>query len=177
MKLETIWIVIINLGVIAVLSMSMYLGWRELHAYKISRMLLSRGKPNAGMRRANQGKGFNPANIYFTMNYDCRKEDIQITGVMPETLYWSMTVYDRYTVPLKSFLVDDSLVRQRDDRYSAWLTRRPLGRPNEIDVSTSPRGLLIIRNSLPRDPHEVANSPPKVRTVQCETPVFQRARP
>ena len=176
MKLETIWIAVINLGFIAGFSMSMYLVWRELQAYKISKMLLSRGKPNAGMRLANQGKGFNPANIYFTMNYDCRKEDIQITGVMPETLYWSLTVYDRYTVPLKSFLVDDSLDRQRDNRYTAWLTRRPLGRPNEIDVSTSPRGLLIIRNSLPRNPHEVANAPPIVRTVRCETPVCRRAR-
>ena len=165
MKLETAWLVLINLGLVAVFWVLIYLGLREWQAWRISRRLLKKGRPNAGLRPAREGQGFNPANIYFTMNYDCRRVDIRICGVLPQCRFWSITAYDRYTVPLESFLVDETLVTADDNHYTAWLSRRPRGRPNEIDVSASPRGLLIVRNSFPGKPDEVLQNIPQVEVL------------
>ena len=165
MKLDSGWLILANLGLIVVFCALIYLVLREWQAYKISKRLLERGRQNSTMRLARQGQGFNPANIYFTMNYDCRRADIRIAGVLPQCRFWSMTAYDRYTVPLKSFLVDETVITAVDNHYIAWLSRRPRGRSNEIDVAPSPKGLLIIRTSFPDQSDEVMKNPPQIEVV------------
>jgi len=165
MKSEFVWILLINLLLTAGFAVLIYLGLREQLAYKITKRLLSRGAPNTKARVAKQGQGFNPANVYFTLNYDCRKADLEISGVVPEGQYWSLVPYDRYTVPLESYLMDKTVVTDDEGHYTAYLTTRPQGKPNEINVSTCPRGFVIIRNSLPKNPSMVAQSQPEVKTA------------
>jgi hypothetical protein len=111
------------------------------------------------------GPGFNPENMYWVVEYDCRETDVAIQGIVPPAKYWSMVPYDRYTMPLGSYLCDQTIQKESTGQYTAFLTVRPRGRTNEIDVSASPRGLLLIRILLPENPAEVARQAPVVRPV------------
>ena len=124
-----------------------------------------------------EGPGFNPENMYWVVEYDCRETDVEIQGIVPPAKYWSMVPYDRYTMPLGCYLCDQTVQKDSTGRYVIYLTVRPArasglnaearpGRTNEIDVSASPRGLLLIRILLPDDPEEVARQPPFVRPVR-----------
>jgi len=75
-----------------------------------------------------------------------------------------MVPYDDYTLPLHSYLSDGNVVKDPGGRYTAYLTTRPRGRPNEIDVSAAPVGGLVIRISFPED-SAAANAAPSVRPI------------
>lgn len=165
MTSKILLVILGNLAVMVVSSFVLYVILRERLAYKITKRLLRRGAPNTKARVAKGGQGFNPANVYFTLNYDCRKDDVEIRGVVLEGLYWSLVPYDRYTLPLKSYLTDESVITDDEGRYTVRLTTRPQGRPNELDVSASPRGFVIIRNSLVKNPYGANQKVPEVKAV------------
>jgi hypothetical protein len=158
-----------HLAVILLLLPGIYYGVREFRVFRIQRLreerLQSEGiTPNTAAFRVNEGQGFNPNNVYWAVLYDCRETDVEITGIIPKARYWSMVPYDDYTLPLQSYLFDGDVVRDQEGRYTAYLTTRPRGRPNEIDVSAAPVGGLIIRISFPED-STAANAAPGVRPI------------
>ena len=112
-----------------------------------------------------EGPGYNPDNLYCAVEFDCRQTDVEIQGIVPPAKYWSMVPYDRYTMPLDYYLSDETIRKDSTGGYVAYLTTRPSGRTNEIDVSNSPCGLLLIRITLPEDSEEVARHPPIVRPI------------
>lgn len=112
-----------------------------------------------------EGQGYNPANIYWVVRYDCRETDVSIAGVIPRCLYWSIVPYDARTLPLPSYLYDETVRKEEGDKYTAYLTTRPTGRANEIDVSCCSCGLAIIRMSFPEDAKAAAELTPEVKAV------------
>jgi hypothetical protein len=68
-------------------------------------------------------------------------------------------------MPLESYLFDETLQRDDHDRYTVYLTTRPRGRPNEIDVSAAPRGLVLIRTSFPEQCDAVIADTPEVHLL------------
>ncbi|HEY9729408.1 MAG TPA: hypothetical protein V6D50_23400 [Chroococcales cyanobacterium] len=137
----------------------------EVTAFQLARRRTNKNKPNTEARIAKQGVGFNPSNIYFTVNYDCQNTDVEIRGIVPKGIYWSLVAYDKYTMPLNSYLFDKTIKKDEEDRYIAYLTTKPKGRSNEIDVSASPKGLVLIRSSLPENPDRVVKAVPQVRSI------------
>jgi uncharacterized membrane protein len=158
--------VAINALLVALLIPVMSLAAVEWAAYRATLERQSRFPiTNTVAWLADDGPGYNPENMYWVVEYDCRETDVAIQGIVPPAKYWSMVPYDRYTMPLSSYLTDEMVQKEYTGRYVAYLTARPQGRTNEINVSASPRGLLLIRILLPDDPQEVARQAPIVRPV------------
>jgi hypothetical protein len=162
----------LHVAVILILLPGMYYGLRTYRVYRIHCLtdarLQSEGVTrNTAAFQIHEGRGFNPSNVYWAVVYDCRESDVEISGVIPKARYWSMVPYDDYTLPLHSYLFDGNVVRQENGRYTAYLTTRPRGRPNEIDVSASPTGGLVIRISYPEDA-SAAGTAPSVRPLARE---------
>jgi hypothetical protein len=110
-------------------------------------------------------QGFNPGNIYWAVVYDCRNGDVEVTGELPECLYWSAVPYGWDTLPLRSFVFDETAQTDKSRRYTLRLTRNATGAANEIDVAASPTGFLVIRCSYPDDSATVTKNPPQVRAL------------
>ncbi len=165
---KPILFLLINLVIITLLLFVLYYGSIELAAFQIARRRVNKSNPNTEARIANQGIGFNPSNSYFTVNYDCRKTDVEIRGIVPKGIYWSIVAYDKYTMPLNSYLFDQTIKKDEDDNYIAYLTTKPKGRANEIDVSASPKGVVLIRSSFPNNPNQVVKTIPQVRAIPQE---------
>lgn len=106
----------------------------------------------------------NPANTGFIFFYDCRDADLVIEGVLPACKLFHVSVYDRFSMPLPSMVNDDD-VRGSDDRYVIFLTTRPRGARNEIDVSANPRGTGIIRYSHMTHPDTIEQYEPTLAAV------------
>lgn len=106
----------------------------------------------------------NPANTGFIFFYDCRDADLVIEGVLPDCKFFGISVYDRFSMPLPSMVIDDD-VRSSDVRYAIFLTTRPRGARNEIDVSATPRGTGIIRYSHMEKPETIAEYEPRLEAV------------
>ena len=106
----------------------------------------------------------NPANTGFIFFYDCRDADLVIEGALPACEFFGISVYDRFSMPLPSMVIDDD-VRSSDGRYAIFLTTRPRGARNEIDVSATPRGTGIIRYSHMEKPETVAEYEPRLEVV------------
>lgn len=162
---KLILLLLINLVIIALVLFGLYYGSIEVTAYQIARRRVNKSKPNTEARIANQGIGFNPSNIYFTVNYDCRKTDVEIRGIVPQGVYWSIVAYDKYTMPLNSYLFDRTIKKDEEDNYIAYLTTKLKDRPNEIDVSASPKGVVLIRSSFPDNSDQVVKTVPQVRAI------------
>jgi hypothetical protein len=60
---------------------------------------------------------------------------------------------------------DQTIKKDEDDNYIAYLTTKPKGRPNEIDVSASPQGVVLIRSSFPDNPDQVVKTIAQVRPI------------
>jgi hypothetical protein len=157
--------VLINLVVIALALPVLYCGAMEWMAWHIAERISRRGAPNTKAWLAGEGQGFNPANTYWVVNYDCREADVEIKGTVPKARYWSIVAYNKYTMPLDSYIFDETVKTDDTGGYTAYLTVKPRGRPNEIDVAASPRGLVLIRNSFPEDPDVVVKTVPEVRPL------------
>jgi hypothetical protein len=159
----------LHLAVILLLLPGIYYGLCLVRVYQVHRITQERlhaegVAPNTAAFLVTEGRGFNPGNLYWAVVYDCRETDVEITGIVPKARYWSMVPYDFHTLPLDSYLFDGNVVKDPDGRYTAYLTTRPKGRPNEIDVSAAPAGGLVIRISFPEDA-AAANAAPSVRPV------------
>jgi hypothetical protein len=159
----------VNLLLVALLIPVMSFAAVEWAAYQATQERQSRFPvTNSVAWLPDDGPGYNPENMYWVVEYDCREADVVIQGIVPAAKYWSMVPYNRYTMPLSSYLTDETVQKDYAGRYVAYLTAHPRGRTNEIDVSVSPRGLLLIRILLPDDPKEVARQAPVVRPVEKE---------
>jgi hypothetical protein len=159
----------LHAAVVLLLLPGIYYGLRAYGVQKVRRLTTEKmqavqASTNTDAILMTEGQGFNPGNIYWAVIYDCQETDVEITGVVPKARYWSMVPYDEYTLPLDSYLHDGNVVKNDEGRFTAFLTTRPLGRPNEIDVSAAPVGGLIIRTSYPEDV-VAANTAPKVTPI------------
>src|SRR5262249_49593037 len=101
----------------------------------------------------------------WAVRYDCTDSDVEISGIMPPARYFSIVAYDRYTLPLPHALLGESIEKDATGRYAAYLTTRPGAHVNEIDVSASPRGVVLIRASFPEAAEQRAGTPPEVRPL------------
>jgi hypothetical protein len=160
---------LINLGLVAAFVPAIYYTAVEWLGWEMTRRLAERaGPPNAAAWRADDGPYLNPDNLYWVVEYDCRETDVEITGVVPRCRYWSLVAYDHYTLPLPSHLFDETLRTDADGGYTAVLTTRPTGRPNEIDVSPAPRGAAVVRVGSPDDAEAAGRAAPRVRPAPRE---------
>jgi hypothetical protein len=158
----------LHLAVILLFLPAIYFCLREGRAREITRQTEQRlaregTAPNTAAWPVDEGQGFNPDNTYWVVVYDCRDADVEIQGFVPKAKYWSLVPYNEYMLPLDSYVFDGNVVKDEDGAYTAYLTTRPKGRHNEIDVSASPIGGLVIRASFPED--AAANRTPQVRPL------------
>ena len=113
-----------------------------------------------------QGSGIG-SNIYISLWYDCRNTDVLLEGNMPQTQHWSFTAYDLGTsLPVTSWLEKDSLDIGESDSYSVLLTTKPSGNNNELDVSQSPQGLMLLRLTNPEDMDAASEQLPLVTEIR-----------
>lgn len=159
------WTILINALVVVALVPFCYWVSVEWYLWKIERAIQLKGwTVNETAELVQDGPGYNPANSYFVIPYDCRHADVVITGTVPRARYWSIFAYDRYTMPLASYWFDETVQQDALGRYTVYLTTSPSGRANEMNVAAAPRGLVIIRTSFPADP-TAAKQPPTVQAV------------
>lgn len=94
----------------------------------------------------------NPDFLYIAMGYDVRKGDLAITGLFPDTSYYSIALYDTDT--RNYFIMSDRDTEQED--YKILLTTdksHKLGGHQTV-LAESSRGFLLIR-ILITDPSRV----------------------
>lgn len=109
------------------------------------------------------------SNIYLSLWYDARKNDLLIEGSIPETQHWSMVPYDIGTsYPVNSWVEKDSLETSPDGSYEVILSTNPVKKRNSIDVSKTPVGLLLFRYTNPIDPQNAISKLPRVKKVSNE---------
>ena len=157
--------VLLNLVAVVLLLPAVYYGLIGMMAFINWQWASRYFKLNREARILAYAQGFNPANIYWGVLYDCRANDVEISGILPKARYWSLVAYDRLTMPLDTYFFDETIQKDDEDRYTAYLTTRPKGRPNEIDVSAAPRGLVLIRTSFPENSDAIVAAAPQVRTL------------
>lgn len=165
-RLVLLRLFVINLAVVTALVPLCYRVSEELYVRKIEKAIAGKGwTENKTAELVPEGPGYNPANSYWVVPYDCRAVDVDISGVVPRARYWSIVAYNRWTMPVDSYYFDETIHKDDQGRYTVRLTTHPAGRANEIDVSSSPRGLVIIRTSLPEDAAAVRREGPTVTPV------------
>ena len=78
-------------------------------------------------------------------------------------------MYDDSSIPIPQFMYDESLFPSKEDpgKYDLYLTTKPSFNPhlNEIDVSSCPKGLAIVRIIYPKDEETVERCMPTVEEV------------
>lgn len=154
--------VLVHLAVIGLLAVALPLLVQELVARSNAAMVDQSALAYTGAttrkalvnRRAhvNRDPRFaqNPANTGFIFFYDCTRVDLRIEGILPSCLFFGVSVYDRFSMPAAAMAIDQD-VEGPDGRYTVFLTTRPTGARNEIDVRAVPCGTGIIRCShMPR---------------------------
>lgn len=170
-------LVLINAAVVLALLLLLPLAFQEWVARKNAAMVDqsalaytgARSRQELVNRRAhvNRDPRFaqNPANTGFIFFYDCRTADLVIEGELPPCEFFSVSVYDRYSMPQPSMVIDDSL-RELEGRYVIFLTTQPSGARNEIDVSAMPQGTGIIRCSHMKAPESIDRYEPRLSLVE-----------
>ena len=64
------------------------------------------------------------SNIYLSLWYDCRRNDLLLRGKIPETKHWSIVPYDIGTsYPLNSWLDKDTLATEPDGSYEIIVSK------------------------------------------------------
>ncbi len=166
-------LVLINAAVVLALMLLLPLAFQEWVARKNAAMVDQSALKYTGAltrrelinRRAhvNRDPRFaqNPANTGFIFFYDCRTTDLVIEGEIPPCEFFAVSVYDRYSMPLPTMVIDDDL-RDLGGRYVIFLTTRPRGARNEIDVSAMPQGTGIIRCSHMKHPESIERYEPRM---------------
>lgn len=90
---------------------------------------------------------------YLASVYDCTAGDLWVVGEPPPAGYWMVGLYDnRMRMVPGAHLNDRSIQLDDDGRYRIHLTHEPTGGPNELDCSTSPTGMLVVRMLRPEGP-------------------------
>lgn len=168
--------VFVHLAVIAVLVIALPLVLQELVARRNARMVDESALAYTGARsrealvnrraHVNRDPRFaqNPAVTGFIFFYDCRETDLVVEGVLPACKFFGISVYDRYSMPGEAMVIDED-VRTGDGRFIAFLTTRPSGARNEIDVRAIPRGTGIIRYSHMERPETIEEIEPSLARV------------
>jgi hypothetical protein len=156
---------LINGALVALFVPLLYQGLLQWAAWRISRACGKCALVNQKAYLIEDGPGYNPANLYWAVRYDCTDSDVEITGIVPQARYFSLVAYDRYTLPLPNALLGEMMVKDATGRFTAYLTVQPGRHANEIDVSASPRGIVLIRIGCPEAVEELAGTPPAVRPV------------
>jgi hypothetical protein len=179
-------LVLINALVVPVLMLVLHLAFQEWVAHKNAAMVDqsalaytgARSRQDLVNRRAhvNRDPRFaqNPANTGFIFFYDCRDADLLIEGEMPPCEFFGVSVYDRYSMPLPSMVIDGDL-REFEGRYVVLLTTRPSGALNEIDVSAMPQGTGIIRCSHMAQPETITRYEPSLERLDRGHPLGSMA--
>jgi hypothetical protein len=154
----------LHLAIIGLLMPVWYwLGREIVSAFYQHRLTLLNEILNTGAWQPTDGQGYNPSNVYWVVPYDCRTTDVEVSGTLPPARYWSATAYDRYMMPLPSYVADSTLKADSQKHYTLRITTQPRGGTNEIDVRHSPTGIVVMRISNPED--ETARTAPTVRPV------------
>ena len=107
----------------------------------------------------------NGENDFWAIYYDCRKCDLRIKGTIPKARFWSVTAYDKFARPLPDFIMDKTVTKEEGENYVIYLTTRPSGRPNEINVSKCPVGEAVVRVSLMEKQLDREKFTPMIREV------------
>ena len=137
------------------------------------------------------GLGGNADHTYFSINYDCSREDLEITGMLAAKVgrgghgaagfrYMNLTCYNYNGLPLRQFLDDESMAADKGvaatqanavvvtERFTAYLTteRTFQSGVNEIDVSEAVVGCATLRVLLAVSDEVVDICEPTVRVVE-----------
>ena len=144
---------------------AIYLSTKSLKTENPDAKLFNQAARVVKRESVEQGSGIG-SNIYISLWYDCRNTDVLLEGKMPQTQHWSFTAYDLGTsLPVNSWLEKDSLDTGESNSYSVLLTTKPSGNNNELDVSQSPQGLLLLRLTNPEDMDEASEQLPLVTEI------------
>jgi len=147
-----------------------------LFAWANNQLILHRFAKNSARRRVGHlvvnrdmleilpGQESNPDNLYWVFKYDISERDLQVSGEMPEAVYWSLIAYDRFTMPHPLFYYDEN-VPVVDGRFQVILTTRPQGRVNELVLSDQPTGFIMVRVTSPSDPNRARLSKPILNSL------------
>eukprot|EP00736_Rhodelphis_marinus_P006650 Rmarinus@m.11859 len=118
-----------------------------------------------GVVQCTSAPGYNPANSYLAMQYDCSTEDVVLTGIMPQARYFSLLPYDKWTNSVGAGIYDSQITSSPGKEYRVTLSRHPAGKTNVVDVSSCPEGVLLIRMSFPKSEDDVVKCVTKVSTT------------
>ena len=173
--------ILINMGIVLVFIPLIYKGLpvlaknitlnrvkKSIHSKELEAAMFNEKISVVKRESVESGSGVE-SNIYLSLWYDARKNDLLIEGNIPETQHWSMVPYDIGTsYPVNSWVEKDSLDIGPDGSYEVILSANPEKRKNSIDVSETPVGLLLFRYTNPVDPENAISELPHVKKVSNE---------
>ncbi|GMI03233.1 hypothetical protein TrVE_jg8314 [Triparma verrucosa] len=139
-------------------------------------------KPNVDVSRpaARASLGGSAKHAYFTMIYDARDHDVVVGGVHKYVVkgkeqfrYTSTTVYEFTSLPISGYFDDTSLVnitkgKRGKDMFEVVLTTSPKYEKglNEIDVSSQPVGVCVVRLVYPEEDETLEECKPTIKAVE-----------
>jgi hypothetical protein len=162
-----IWVA--NLGMIAVFSVVLNRALLGLLRALPRRIVSMAVATNTQVFWMNRGQGIDPRNVYWLIVYDCRHVDLEIKGAVPKARNWIFIPYNWHTIPLENCIFDEQIATEPGGTYAVYVTARPQRRQNEIDVSASPQGILMIRVTMPEVRAAAVADRPTVRPISCRT--------
>jgi len=143
--------------------------------------------PNVDMSMpaARASLGGSAKHSYFTALYDCTDgKEVEVEGVMKfnkgqvgyrpgeeQFRYASVTAYEFNSLPLPQYYDDTTLVSSREENgktyFKVKLTTTPSrkGGINEMDVSASPQGVIVVRLVYPVDAGVMEECKPSIRLL------------
>lgn len=125
------------------------------------RWLYRRSVPVHGFSRNDGSEGAGSEDLrYLPMAYDCRHQDVVVTGRAPEALYWGVGVFDGTLRILEGGHLNHRTARiDAEGRWEVRLSVAPRAGEDCLDCSSCRRGLFIFRVLLPTGEVEL----PRVR--------------
>ncbi len=128
--------------------------------------------PNETVSRpaARASLGGSAKHSYFTMLFDATKSNVVVTGHLKGRFrYTSVTCYKFSALPLPGYYSDETLTPSSNHQgtYDVILTMNPTRKEgvNEIDVSSCPKGVVVVRLVYPEDEAVLIECEPKIKTL------------
>ncbi len=87
---------------------------------------------------------------YFILSYDCRQQDLKISGELPNAPHWQIGLFDGNMRLVDGGYVNHRTAMIRGDRFEVVVSKAPGRGDNSISCAASPKGLLIYRVLCPR---------------------------
>ncbi len=141
----------IVIGLIGFVLLVLAIQWAVIHylpdvVYKIAtrriehkfNVWINAGKTDASMRRVVMP---NPDFVYSALFYDVTDNNIQISGVLPDSTYASISFYDDRCQP---YCVYNNLDSSRTGKFELNLVKNETSAPHTVHVKTE-RGVVICR--------------------------------